>query len=97
MRSSQPKVRAVTVAVALVILAVAVACCYLIPRPRPLEAFAGSRTGGGGGGQELHDGERPVRRLAVLALFRDNAPYLERHLFPQLRSLERAYACAFEY
>lgn len=107
MRSSQPqpqpKVRgaavtvAVAVAVALVILAVGVACCYrLIPRPRLLEAFAESRSGGGGG-QELHDGERPVRRLAVLALFRDNAPYLERHLFPQLRSLERAYACTFEY
>jgi len=44
----------------------------------------------------LHDGVKPVRSISVLAMFRNNSPYLD-YLFKQLANLEAAYDVEFSY
>jgi hypothetical protein len=45
---------------------------------------------------ELHDGINPVRKIAIMGLFKDNSEYLD-WLFPQFMLMESMYDVCFRY
>jgi len=45
----------------------------------------------------LHDGTTPVTEISVLAMFRNNGPYLKDFLFKQLECWEATYDATFSY
>ena len=45
----------------------------------------------------LHDGENAVKRIAILALFRNNAKFLATYLLPKLVEVEASYDVDFEF
>lgn len=50
----------------------------------------------GGAKKSLHDGDKPVQKITVLSLLRNNANYLP-YFFKLLDAFEAMYDCEFEY
>jgi hypothetical protein len=46
---------------------------------------------------ELHDGVRPVKKIAVMSIFRDNEHYLQTFFFRQMVAMEKSYDVEFDY